>query len=133
MTLSIPSNSKNNEIELADSAGERLCRVAVAVSTPARMRGLLGCSGLPVGEGLLIRPCGAIHTLGMRFALDVIFFDRAWRILRVVKNVSPGRFWVGGGWHACQVLELAAGDAAADRFVVGTTVSPRPISSDAGD
>ena len=44
-----------NEVEVAD--------------TPlARMRGLLGRAGLPSGRALLIVPCRAIHTLGMRFA-----------------------------------------------------------------
>ena len=85
------------------------CRVA---DTPLkRMRGLLGLDGLPVGEGLLIRPCKAIHTCGMRFALDVRFYDRQGRLVRAMSGVRPGRWWIWGGWRAHSALECAAGDS----------------------
>lgn len=76
----------------------------------ARMRGLLGRDGLPTGHALLITPCSAIHTLGMKFAIDVRFYDRNGYCVREVLNVPPGRFWVGGGRRAKSVLECAAGD-----------------------
>ena len=87
-------------------------RYAVAATPWARMRGLLGRKGLPPGEGLLITPCNAIHTLGMRFAIDVRFYDRRGRLVRAVPNVRPGKWWVWGGWRAHCVLECAAGDPA---------------------
>lgn len=86
--------------------------VAVARRLGARLRGLLGRATLPTGEALLIRPCGAIHTIGMRFALDVRFFDRRGALVREVLGVRPGRWCVWGGWCAACVLECAAGDAA---------------------
>lgn len=76
----------------------------------SRMRGLLGRDGLPVGHAMLIAPCSAIHTLGMKFPIDVRFYDREGQCVREVLNVKPGRFWVGGGWRAASVLECAAGD-----------------------
>lgn len=78
----------------------------------ARMRGLLGRCGLPAGEALLLAPCNAIHTLGMRFAIDVRFYDRCGRLVREVLGVQPGRWWVWGTWHAACALESAAGDPA---------------------
>lgn len=82
-------------------------------STPwRRMRGLLCRDGLPPGEALLIRPCNAVHTLGMRFALDLRFYDRSGMLVREVLNVPPGRFFVWGGFRAHSVLESAAGDPA---------------------
>jgi uncharacterized membrane protein (UPF0127 family) len=78
-------------------------------SAAERMRGLLGRDGLPEGCGLLIDHCGAIHTLGMRFALDVVFLDAGWRVVRVVAGVRPGRWFVWGGWRARRVLEVASG------------------------
>lgn len=77
----------------------------------SRMRGLLGRAGLPVGHAMLIAPCSAIHTLGMKFPIDVRFYDRDGQCVREVLNVPPGRFWVGGGRRAKSVLECAAGDA----------------------
>lgn len=84
-------------------------RVRVATSLYDRMRGLLGCSGLPAGAGLLIEHCGSIHTVGMRFPIDVVFIDRHWRVCRVYRNIRPGRLWISGGWRARRALEVAAG------------------------
>lgn len=76
----------------------------------SRMRGLLGRPTLPDGQALLISPCSAIHTIGMKFPIDVRFYDRNGICIREVLNVPPGRFWVGGGWRAGSVLESRAGD-----------------------
>ena len=93
-------------------------RVLRADTPLRRMRGLLGKSALSSGEGLLIVPCNAIHTLGMRFAIDARFYDRHGRLIRTVLNIRPGRLWIFGGFRAHSVLECAAGDkliaAAAD-------------------
>ena len=51
--------------------GEVLASVEVASSLVARSRGLLGKKGY---EGaLLLRHTRSVHTLGMRFAIDVAF------------------------------------------------------------
>ena len=42
----------------------------------ARLKGFLGRRGLAPGEGLLIVPAGSIHTLFMRFPIDVVFLDQ---------------------------------------------------------
>ena len=80
-----------------------------AVSLKDRLRGLLGRASLGPDAALLIERCGTVHTVGMRFALDLVFLDRAGRVLRVVRGVRPGRLWVGGGWRAARTLELEAG------------------------
>ena len=51
---------------------------------------------MDVGEALLIERCGSVHTVGMRFALDLVFLDRGWRVVRVARNVGPGRWMVWG-------------------------------------
>ena len=89
-------------------------RITVARTLFSRMRGLLGRKALPSGEGLLIRPCRAIHTLGMHFAIDARFYDRRGVCVREVRNVPPGRWWVWGTWRAEAVLESMAGDDAFD-------------------
>lgn len=80
----------------------------VAETLSARLRGLIGRRGLPPGRGLLIPRCNAIHTLFMRFAIDATFLDRQGRVVKVVRNIRPGRLWVWGGWRAACVLETAA-------------------------
>ena len=74
-----------------------------------RMRGLLGRDGLPRGTAMAFPHCRAVHTVGMRFALDVAFLDREGRLLRVARGVRPGRLLVWGGWRARTVIEAESG------------------------
>jgi uncharacterized protein len=87
-------------------------RCRVASSLRDRTVGLLGSSGLAPGEGLLIERSPSIHMFFMRFAIDVIFFDGAGRITRVVENLRPWRVvWWARGARDC--LELPVGAIAA--------------------
>ena len=62
--------------------GDVLAAAEVAESFPARVRGLLGRSGY---EGALFLPhTRAVHTVGMRFAIDVAFLDGGLNVLDVV-------------------------------------------------
>ena len=54
-------------------------RAYIARSWLARLRGLLGTSELPADEGLWLSPCNSVHSLGMRYAIDVIFLNRELR------------------------------------------------------
>ena len=74
-----------------------------------RLCGLLRRNGLDPGAAMLIERCGAVHTVGMRFALDLVFVDKAWRVTRTFQNVKPGRVMVSGGWRAARVYEAEAG------------------------
>ena len=73
-----------------------------------RIKGLLGRSNLPAGQALWIRPCGSVHTFGMHFPIDLVFLDRAGQVVRVCRDVGPGRM-VTGGRGAHSVLEAQAG------------------------
>ncbi len=66
-------------------------RAAEAVGPVARLRGLAGLPHLEPGEALLIRRCRSVHTLGMRFALDLVWLDADDRVVRVDRGVPPGR------------------------------------------
>ena len=53
--------------------GEVLAALEVADRSAARAKGLLGRDGI---EGaILLRPAKSVHTLGMRFPIDVAFCD----------------------------------------------------------
>lgn len=80
----------------------------VAESVLARLRGLIGRTGLDRGKGLLIPKCNCIHTLFMRFPIDATFLDRNGRVVKTVRDIRPWRPWVWGGWRAASVLETAA-------------------------
>jgi uncharacterized membrane protein (UPF0127 family) len=61
--------------------GEVLAAVEVADSFGGRLRGLLRRDGI---EGaLLLRPAKSVHTIGMRFAVDVAFCRRDLTVLEV--------------------------------------------------
>ena len=63
----------------------------VADSAWTRLRGLLGHPPLKPGEGLLLRGEKAIHTIGMGFAIDVLFLDRAGRVKYLIPQMVPLR------------------------------------------
>ncbi len=84
--------------------------VRIADNHWSRFWGLMGRRSLPPGHALLIDPCYAIHTMFMRFPIDVIFLDEANRVVKVSLHVKPFRTAVGRG--ARRVLEIAAGSAA---------------------
>ena len=86
-------------------------RLTVADSVWSRFRGLMGRKELPVGEGLLIRPSTSVHTMFMRFAIDVVFLDRSLRVVKLSLHVKPFRLAAAfRGAHSA--LELNAGVAA---------------------
>jgi uncharacterized membrane protein (UPF0127 family) len=99
------------EVRLELESGAVVCERCVVADKPwSRMRGLLGRSELPAGEGILLRPCGSVHTMFMRFPIDVVFCDRELRVLSVVPGLRPWRF---AGKRGTKVtIELRAGEAA---------------------
>ncbi len=74
-----------------------------------RMRGLLGRDTLPEGDVYAFPRCRAVHTIGMRFAIDIVFLDKMGNVLSIHENVPPGRWMVSGGRRAHTTLEAAAG------------------------
>mgnify|MGYP003325798928 CR=1 FL=1 len=82
----------------------------MARSFAERARGLIGVSQLPLGEGLLIERCNAIHTCFMKFPIDAIFLDKHDQIVKTVRNIRPWRWFVWGGWRARRVLEIQSRD-----------------------
>ncbi|MBA3384088.1 MAG: DUF192 domain-containing protein [Actinobacteria bacterium] len=93
----------------------------------ARMRGLLGRSDLPQGEGILLRPAGSIHTFFMRFPIDVVFLNEEDVVVKVVHRLAPWR--AAGEKGAQSVLELAAGEAESREIEVGSTLRFDPAAS----
>jgi uncharacterized protein len=80
--------------------------VRVARGLPARLLGLALLSRRRAGPGLLIPRCRAVHTIGMRFPLDLVFLDARHRPVRVLPGVGPWR--LAACPQAWAVLELPA-------------------------
>lgn len=68
-------------------------RILIASSFLARARGLLGTRPKQIDDAtlLVLAPCKSIHTLGMRYRLDVAFLDKRGVVLRSEREVKPGR------------------------------------------
>ncbi len=103
-----------------------IARAWKADSAWERVRGLLGRPRLRAGEALLLEPCGAVHTFGMGYALDLAFLDRDGRICKMAYGVGPGRF--AASFRARATLELAAGTLAASGLKLGDAIDWREAS-----
>ena len=86
-------------------------RADIADTSDKRRRGLLQHTGLDAGEGLWIAPCEAVHSFGMRFAIDVLYLDRKKRVKKIRHTMVPRR--LSACLTAYSVLELPAGTAEA--------------------
>jgi uncharacterized membrane protein (UPF0127 family) len=82
-----------------------LASAEIADTRRARRRGLLGRDSM---EGaLVIEPCRWIHTIGMKFPIDVAYLDADGI---VVKTIQMQRFRVGVPvWNARSIIEAEAG------------------------
>lgn len=85
--------------------------LSVAKTSAQRRRGLLGREWLPHGGGLWISPCESVHTVGMRFPIDLVYLDRDNRVRKTRNHVRPWR--ISACFSAHSVIELRAGTNAA--------------------
>jgi len=97
--------------------------LAVADTHWTRLRGLLGVSPSDFrnGNGLWIIPCRGVHTLGMGFAIDVVYLDRSMTVIHIERDLQPWRF-APVRMRAASVLELPSRTAAQTRTAVGDKI-----------
>jgi hypothetical protein len=119
--VSLALINQRTDVEVAD-------RVEVAVTRSSRRKGLLGRSGLEASSALILAPCLAVHTMFMRFPIDVVFVDSEGCALRMVPNLGPWRIAVEPFAHA--VVELAAGSLSQRRVNVGDRLYLRKEDGD---
>jgi uncharacterized protein len=107
-------------------------RVGIADTSAKRRTGLLKHAGLEPGEGLWIAPCEAVHTIGMKFPIDVLFLDKKRKVLKIKNEMPRSRMAVCLRAHSA--LELPSGMAATMQTVVGDQLEfekydDQPVSS----
>ncbi len=91
------------------SANTILAEDVVFANTPVkRLKGLLGNKSFLDGQALVIKPCNCIHTLFMRFAIDVLFVDKNNKVVKALKKLGPFRF-SKLYWKSQIVIELPPG------------------------
>jgi uncharacterized protein len=86
----------------------------------SRRRGLAKLDQLHPDHALLIPKCPAVHTFGMRFALDLIWLGSGGTVVRVDRDVAPRRMKLCT--RARTVVETGSGRA--DAFLAAGVGSP---------
>jgi uncharacterized membrane protein (UPF0127 family) len=82
-----------------------LASAEVAEDRGSRRRGLLRRDGL--SGALVLRPCRWVHTVGMRFPIDVAYLDTDGVVM---KTIQMQRHRVGiPVWRSAVVIEAEAG------------------------
>lgn len=101
--------------------GKVLCSVEVATTRRQRRRGLLGRESLD--GAMVLSPARSVHTLGMRFPIDVAHVDADGTVIRVT---TMARHRIGRSvWSARSVIEAPGGAFAHWDLTVGDTVEIR--------
>ena len=92
--------------------------ILIADTFLLRLAGLMFRKKLPAATGLLLAPCNSVHMCFMRFAIDVVYLDKDYKILKIVTNLKP---WIGLSVcrKAWATLELTAGEAERCSLAVG--------------
>lgn len=93
-------------------------RTNLASSFFKRLRGLMFSRSFPAFGALIISPCNAVHTMFMRYPIDVVFLNENMQVIHSCRELSPRRFspFVKG---SRQVVELPAGIIAQTGTEVG--------------
>ena len=90
--------------------GDLLASTAEEAEGPGKsLMGLMFKKRIPDGYGLVFRPARGIHTNFMRFPIDLIFFDRDHRVVKVRPAMVP---WRWDFTMAAGVIEMNPGSAA---------------------
>ena len=95
-------------------------RADAADTSEKRRRGLLKHTHLDPGEGLWISPCEAVHSFGMKFAIDLVYLDKKKRVRKVRRNLVPRR--LSACLTAHSVLELPVGAIDESRTEAGDEI-----------
>ena len=115
------------------SEGRVLASAQLASGRRARAKGLLGRDDLD--GALVLRPCRWVHTLGMRFALDVAYVDAEGVVVKTVQMrrqrlgvpVPSARFVIEAAAGAFARWGLRVGDVVEVRGDDGTCDAAEPI------
>lgn len=94
-----------------------LLKVWKADSSWERGRGLLGRPALDWNEGFWLEPCASVHTMFMRYPLDLVFLDSEGVIRKIACDVRPWR--MASAWGAQVTLEMRSGQVDRTDWKVG--------------
>lgn len=100
------------------AAGRKPLDLKVAGSFLQRFRGLMLSAPLAPQAGLLLPSCPSVHTMFMRYPIDVLYLDKEGTVIRCVPGLKPWRASISNAGRdaqgkararAAHTLELAEG------------------------
>ncbi len=56
-----------------------------------KLRGLLGVQYLKENQGIILTKCKQIHTIGMKFPVDIAVLNREGQVIDFVSELKPGK------------------------------------------
>ena len=131
-----PTAKDGHYVRVYNKTRERFVATHAAVADGyfSRLVGLLGTTRrwARPGQGLWIVPSHGVHTIGMLYALDLIFLDRQHRVVEVVEKIRPFRI-SPVSFKADSVLELPVTTVSSTETQVGDQleISPAPAADSA--
>ena len=99
-------------------------QVRRAKSPWLRTVGFLSRDAIEPDEGLWFDRCSAVHTIGMRSALDLIFLDKSGCVISVLRAAKPNQAWLSAP-GAATIVEL--GPSSSARAEIGERLTLEPI------
>jgi uncharacterized membrane protein (UPF0127 family) len=96
--------------------------IEVAETASQKVKGLLGRECLEEGQGLLFKGAGSLHTLFMRFPIDIIYTDKRGKVVKTAGAVRPFKL-VAAPLRCYYAIELPAGAIAASNTQAGDHLS----------
>jgi len=90
-------------------------------------RGLFCRPPLEATQCLVLSPWNSIHTLFMRYAIDIVFIDRLQRIFSLHPNIKPYRF--AANLSATSAFEFKAGAIAMRNPIPGDCLTWKKTGS----
>ena len=115
------------ELVNAERGSVLASQVEPAFDSTTRKKGLLGRDSIPDDYALIIAPCSAVHTFGMRTPLDLVFVAKNGTITKTCRGVQPWR--MAGSMRAHAVVEAAPGFIDRHEIVPGETVALRETAN----
>lgn len=112
------ADNKSDEVEVVAN------NVVIVNTFFKKLSGLIFRKKLKDKEGLVIEGCRSIHTLGMRYNIDVVFLDNQNRVIAIFQNMKPFRV-TPFLKNASKVVELRSGTIKNTSLKVGDLVDFR--------
>lgn len=124
-----PNTPSLDEITIAYiRAGNVYINARITSGFFANLKGLLFRPPLNDREALVLSPCNSVHTCGMQYAIDLIFLNKQFQVLKIVHTLHPWRFTYCK--DASHTMKMAGGQAISLDLKVGQTFIFYPATTD---